>query len=55
MPRILQNLHKCAIGMPNAGVTMNVVAMNSGCSTHAIRHLRQHFQATGHTEDRPRN
>ena len=32
---------------------MNAVAMNIGCSTHAIRHLRQGFQATGLTVDRP--
>ena len=29
--------------------------MNIGCSTRAIRHLRQRFQATGRTEDRSRN
>ena len=51
MPRILQNLHKCAIGMLNAD--MNAVAMNIGYSTCAIRHLRQPFHATGHTKDRP--
>ena len=34
---------------------MNAVAMNIGCSTRAIRHLRQRFQATGRTEDRPRS
>ena len=44
-----------AIGMLNAGMTMNAVAMNTGCSTRAIRHLRQRFQATGRTEDRPRS
>ena len=51
MPRILQNLRKCAIGMLNAD--MNAVAMNTGYSTCAIRHLRQRFHASGHTEDRP--
>ena len=55
MLRIPQNLHKCAIGMLNAGMTMNVVAMNTSieCSIHAIQHLRQHFLATRLTEDRP--
>ena len=28
-------------------MTTNAAAMNIGCSTHAIRHLRQRFQATG--------
>ena len=27
--------------------------MSIGCSNRAIRHLRQRFQATRHTEDRP--
>ena len=55
MPRIWQNLHKRAIGMLNAGATMNAVAKNTGCSTRAIQHLRQHFQVTRHTEDQPRS
>ena len=55
MPRISQNLRQRAIGMLNACMTMNAVAMNIGCSTRAIRHVKQRFQATGHTEDRPRN
>ena len=53
MPRIPQNLRKRATGMLNAGVTMNAVAMNTGCPTRAVRHLRQRFQETGRTEDRP--
>ena len=55
MPRIPQNLREGTIGMLNAGMTMNAVAMDIGCSICAIRHLRQRFQATGHTEDRPRS
>ena len=39
MPRNLQNLRKHAIGMLNADMIMNAVAMNTGCSTCAIRHL----------------
>ena len=39
----------------NAGKTMNAVAINIGCSTHAVWHLRQRFQATGHMENRPRS
>ena len=41
--------------MLNAILTKNAVAMNIGCFTRAIRHLRQRFQATGSTEDRPRS
>ena len=52
MPRIPQNLRERAFGILNAGMTMNSVGMNIGCSTRAIRYLRQRFQATGHTEDR---
>ena len=55
MPRIPQKLRERAIGMLNAGMTMNSVAKNVGCSTRVIRHLRQRFQATGRTEDRPSN
>ena len=33
--------------MLNAGMTMNAVAMNIGCSTCAIPHLRQHFKQQG--------
>ena len=51
MPRIWQNLRKCANGMLNAGMTMNAVAMNIGCSTRAIQHRRHCFQATGGMED----
>ena len=40
MPRIPQNLCERAIGIHNAGMTMNAVAMSIGCSTRAIRHLR---------------
>ena len=53
MPRIPQNLPKLAIGMLNAGMTMNAVAMNIGCSTPAIGHLRHRFKATVRTKDRP--
>ena len=55
MPRILQNLRQSTICMPNAGMTTNAISMNIGYSTRAIRHLRQRFQATGHTENRPRS
>ena len=53
MPSIPQKLRDSAIGLLNTGMTMNAVAMNTGCSTRAIRHLRERFQATGRTEDRP--
>ena len=53
MPRIPQYLRERVIGMLNAGMTTNAVAINIGCSTRAIRHFRQCFQATGCTEDRP--
>ena len=55
MPRMPPNLREHAIGMLNAGMTMNAVAMSIGCSTCAIRHLRQRIQATGRTEDRSRS
>ena len=45
MPRIPQNLRERAIGMLTAGMTMNAVAINIECSTRAIRHLGQGFQA----------
>ena len=54
MPRIPQNLRERVIGLLNVGMTMNAFAMNIGCSTRAIRHLRQRLQATRRTEDRPR-
>ena len=52
MPRIPQNSRERAIGMLNAGMTMNTDAMNIA---HVLRHLRQRFHATGRTKDRPRN
>ena len=55
MPRIPQNVRERAIGMLNAGMTMNAIAMNTGCFTRAFRHLRQRFQATGRSDDRPRS
>ena len=55
MPRIPQNIREHAIGMLNGGMTMNAVAMNIGCSTHAISHLKQRFQTTECSEDRPRS
>ena len=55
IPRIPQNLRESAIGMLNAGMKMNAVAMHIGCSLRAIRHIKQSFQAAGHTEDRPRS
>ena len=33
------------IGMLNAGMTINAVAINTGYSTRAIRHLRQTFSS----------
>ena len=55
MPTIPKKIREHVIGMLNAGMTMNSVAMNIECSTRAIRHLRERFQATGRTEDRPRS
>ena len=52
MPRLWKNLRERAVGMLNAGMTMNAVAMNIGRPTRAIRHFRPRFQATGRTEDR---
>ena len=50
MPRISQNLRERAISMLNSGMTMNALAMVIGCSTRAIRYLRQRFQAIGRTK-----
>ena len=36
-------------------MTMNAVTMNIGCSTRAIRHLRQRFHAKVRSEVRPRS
>ena len=47
MPRIPQILRKRTIGMLDAGMKMNAVSMNIGCSTPAIRHLKQRFQVQG--------
>jgi hypothetical protein len=47
-----QNLRERAIGMLNAGMTMNANGMNTVWSTSAISHLRQRFKATGRTEGR---
>jgi hypothetical protein len=55
MPRSPQNVRERAIGMLNAGMTTTAVAMNIGCSTRAIRYIRQRFQATERTIDRPRS
>ena len=55
MPRISPNLRERATTCLNAVMTMNVVAMKTGCTTRAFRYLRQRFQATGLTEDRPRS
>ena len=55
MPRIPQNLRECANGMLNAGMAMNAVTTDNAYSTRTVRHLRQRFQATERTEDRPRS
>ena len=47
MPRIQQNLRERAIGMLNAVMTMNAVAMNIGCCTRAIPHLGNVFKQQG--------
>ena len=47
MSKIPQSLRERTIGMLNAGMTMQAVSVNIGCSTRAIRHLRQNFQAIG--------
>ena len=44
MPRSPQNLRERAIGMLNAVMTRNTVAMTIGCSTRAIRDLSNVFK-----------
>ena len=53
MPRIPQNLCGRAIGMLNAGMKVNNVAMNFGFSFLVIRHLWQCIPVTGHKEHPP--
>ena len=55
MPRIPQHFCERAIGMLNAGMTINAVAINIGCSALTILQHRHRFQATGRTEDRSRS
>ena len=46
-------MHRIPQKLRERAISMFAVAMNIGCSIRAIRHLRQRFQATGRTKDRP--
>ena len=52
MSNFVFNISREAIGMLDASMTMNAVAVNIGRSTRAIRILRQRFQVTWRTENR---
>ena len=55
MPRIPQNLRERAIGILNAGITMNAFAMNIGFFYSCYSTPQAIFQTTGRTEDPPRS
>ena len=55
MPRIPNNLRERAIGMLDAGMSIEHIARHIGCSSRAIRNLRIRFRTTGSTNDLPRH
>ena len=55
MPRVPQNMCKRAIGMLQAGMRTVEIARQLGTSARTIRRLRERFNTTGKTKDRPRS
>ena len=55
MPRIPQNMRERAIGMMQAGKRTIDIARQLGTSARTIRRLRERFNTTGETKDRPRS
>ena len=55
MPRIVKHLRKRAVGMLEAGASMEDVAAQVGSSVLAVRSLRWRFVQTGSMEDLPRS
>ena len=55
MPRVPQNMRKRAICMLHAGTRTVEIARQLGTSARTIRHLRERFNITGETKDRPRS
>lgn len=54
MPRLTTAERERAIGMLQLGATTGHVARTFGCSVVTVRNLRQRYQQTGQTSDRPR-
>ena len=55
MPRHRQNDHERAVGMVQAGMTLQAVADNFNVSRITISRLMIRLPQTGRTNDRPRN
>ena len=55
MPRLPQNLRERAVGMLQAGMRTVQIARQLGTTSRTIRRLRETFNATGVTNDRPRS
>ena len=54
MSRLSENQRDQAIGMLQAGATVNDVAQHLGCSRQTIHNLNTRFAITGSVRDRPR-
>lgn len=55
MPRLSPELRERALGMLQANMNVTAVARAVGCKRVAIYRLRQRFQQTGSSKDRPRS
>lgn len=55
MPRLPQNLRERAVGMLQAGMRLVQIARQLGTTSRTVRRLRERFNATGVTNDRPRS
>lgn len=55
MPRLPQHCRDQAIGMLEAGNSVNMVARRFGCTRMAIYQLQRRYRDTGRTQDRPRS
>ena len=55
MPRLNENQRLCVVGMLQAGMAQNFVALQFGVHRNTIRSLWRRFQQSGNTLDRPRS
>ena len=55
MPRLSRQQREQAIGRLHAGQAARVIANDFNCSTRTIERLRQRYNATNSTNDRPRS